>query len=75
MKHQRRPRNTKGPGVNLSFTAPVPDVDEFDSAAATVGLTRAAYFYRAVKKETRRVLALEQKRKMAPTPEKLARAS
>ena len=56
MKPRRLPRNTKALGVQLNFTAPAPEVEKLDEAAALAGLTRSSFMYRAVARETRRVL-------------------
>jgi len=56
MEQKQARRKRLGPGVALSFTAPADEVAQMDDAAMKKGLTRAAFFYAAVAKETRRVL-------------------
>jgi uncharacterized protein (DUF1778 family) len=65
MRQRRRERNASGPGVNLSFTAPVDELARFDRAANYVGVTRASFFFRAVHKEAGRILKQAEKSPLA----------
>lgn len=56
MQDKREWRKRQGPSVSLSFTAPPDETHVFEEAAEKVGLTRAAFFYYAAKKEAQRIL-------------------